>query len=502
LQEPTNKNYNLTKQMAISVLLFAVFLFCFVEFMLRCQSGIFREWERAFLSFQWLLTVCLAIWCGNFLIFTFKLHDLPLIGLLLIASIAYLAGYAARPAIDAPNFLMGVTLGKGASWAFKSERKMQNTEVQDALNLCHPPSAILNFPGGVLGLLVCATCWHLDMSGNFYHGPRWMGLWDNPNTYGMLMAAGFTLAIGLFAARAKNGMWKKRKLLEGRKAESEKSGNFFLRTMSFFEAIKSAIGHWQSAFLLVAVFMLGVGLVMSYSRGAWLATGLALLYLAWCYGKLKWRYIVIGSSVLVLGAGVLCGRTPDSAPWYVKRADLGRPSAQHRVIAWRAGLEIMRDHPLGVGWNKAMETYQKDYSPPEGGPGAITTNDYLMIGTELGIPALVCFVAYVALCFRKSPRLHLTMSSKMEKPTPHPEPLPIGSADSADAEREKHITHHESLRAACLAGALVFVVAFWFDGGLFKLPTAALFWVLLELGAARDGGVDCKELFVVRKKTL
>ncbi len=43
----------------------------------------------------------------------------------------------------------------------------------------------------------------------------------------------------------------------------------------------------------------------------------------------------------------------------------------------------------------------------------------------------------------------------------------------------------EGLRAACLAGALVFVVAFWFDGGLFKLPTAALFWVLLELGANR-----------------
>ncbi len=41
-----------------------------------------------------------------------------------------------------------------------------------------------------------------------------------------------------------------------------------------------------------------------------------------------------------------------------------------------------------------------------------------------------------------------------------------------------------------MAGVLVFVVAFWFDGGLFDLPTAALFWVLLELGAARGGKVD------------
>jgi hypothetical protein len=28
------------------------------------------------------------------------------------------------------------------------------------------------------------------------------------------------------------------------------------------------------------------------------------------------------------------------------------------------------------------------------------------------------------------------------------------------------------------------LLAFWFDGGLFDLPTAAVFWVLLELGTS------------------
>jgi hypothetical protein len=27
------------------------------------------------------------------------------------------------------------------------------------------------------------------------------------------------------------------------------------------------------------------------------------------------------------------------------------------------------------------------------------------------------------------------------------------------------------------------LVGFWFDGGLLKLPTAATFWILLELGS-------------------
>ena len=209
--------------------------------------------------------------------------------------------------------------------------------------------------------------------------------------------------------------------------------------------------------------MMGVGLVMCYSRGAWLGAVVGLLYLAWCYGKLKWWYVlpVVG----IIAATLLShwGRTSDSAPWYVKRADLGRPSAQNRVTAWRAGLEIIRDHPFGVGWNNAMKIYQEKYNPPEGGPRALATNDYLMTGAELGIPALVCFVAYVGLCFRKSPRLR-------------------GRSSPASLI----IWQSEALRAACLAGALVFVVAFWFDGGLFRLPTAAMFWVLLELGSARN----------------
>lgn len=113
----------------------------------------------------------------------------------------------------------------------------------------------------------------------------------------------------------------------------------------------------------------------------------------------------------------------------------------------------MWDHPFGVGWNNAVSTYEKKYSPPEGGALAITTNDYLMIGTELGIPALLCFITYVAICLR-------------------------GKRQIKDED--------DRIRAACRAGAIVLLVAFWFDGGLFKLSTAAVFWILLELGSERQ----------------
>ena len=188
------------------------------------------------------------------------------------------------------------------------------------------------------------------------------------------------------------------------------------------------------------------------------------------------------------------GRTADNAPWYVKRMDFGRPSAQHRVAAWKAGFEMMRDHPLGVGWNNAVGVYEKNYSPPEGGAAALTMNSYLMLGTELGLPGLLCFVAYVVLCFKNRP--HLTL--------PHPQPLsnPIregsGLPPAGSGEGMSLATRHLSLQAACRAGALTLLVAFWFDGGLFTLATASVFWILLELGAAKN--VDSGELIVDRPK--
>jgi len=42
------------------------------------------------------------------------------------------------------------------------------------------------------------------------------------------------------------------------------------------------------------------------------------------------------------------------------------------------------------------------------------------------------------------------------------------------------------LRITCRAGAIVLLVGFFFDGGLFKLATGATFWILIELGSERE----------------
>ena len=437
--------------LALSFLILIIFI---LGYTLQNQSGIFKDFEASLLSVQWMLPACISVWCSTFLFLTLNLNDLPLIGLLLIAMAAYFIGYTGLPPVDAIILLAGITLGKGVKVSLKSNRKEHKLENRShKLEIGHIPhlrsliSDLRIFLIGLVMLLAFSAWWHLDVSNNYYRGPRWMGLWDNPNVYGMLMGAGVVLAIGLLAHNSKL-------------------------------KIKKSKSAW---FLLIAAGMMGVGLVMSYSRGAWVGTAVGLLYLAWSYGKLKWKYVVTGFGLLALGILLIWGRTSDSAPWYVKRADLSRPSAQHRVAAWRGAVQMIWDHPFGVGWNKAIGVYDKKYSPPEGGAGAITMNSYLMLGTELGLPGLVCFVAYVALCLRSPKPKVQSPKSKSAREDARP-------TNRQDACATLDIGHRtlDSSKTTCRAGAVMLLVAFWFDGGLFTLATASVFWVLLELSQMRS----------------
>ena len=376
-------------------------LLCLLELALWNNASNFREFEIALLQMQDLLLACLVVCCAFFLIATFALIDTALILLLIIAFLWHLIKPPGPQIAGVFLLFFGVSISR---LVLISLHKKQNGE-RDL------------FLVGFVALLAFLPFLRPEIRGGFYNGPRWMGLWDDPNVYGSLMGAGFVLAMGLIGG-IKKSKFRSQKLL--------------------------------LAILFIAAGIMVVGLLFSYSRGSWAGAVVGLLFLAWSYGKLQWRYVVPGLMAVATAAWLFWNATPDTAPWYIKRLDLGRPSAQHRAAAWRGGLEILQDHPLGVGWNSSVDIYAKKYSPPGDGAGAINTNDYLMLGTQLGFLGLLFFATYVGLCFNGR--------------------------------------NQSSNQTACLASVLTLLVTFWFDGGLFKLPTAAVFWILLELGSTKVFG--------------
>jgi hypothetical protein len=218
-------------------------------------------------------------------------------------------------------------------------------------------------------------------------------------------------------------------------------------------------------------------------------------------------------SVLLISVFVLCFwqfRHTES-PLLRRVFSVGNPndfSWRNRVAAWQGAGRMMLDQPLlGFGWGTAEEIYSKEYRPARlEESAAIQMNDYLMLGISAGPPALLCLLVYVGLVLRPcrvgrgSPLPAVGGASvlasqlggsltRLKQAGAHGVTCP--TSDLQPATTAVSVGLHTSdfglqTFAVAAAGALVLLIGFWFDGGLFKLPTAVVFWTLLELARRAD----------------
>jgi O-antigen ligase len=346
------------------------------------------------------------------------------------------------PSTPALTLLGGAVVGQGM--AFGADWELHNSK-----------SKILSWFGLLIVsfLIVCLT-WaslHTGAGRTYeYRGqPRWFGVWDNPNIFGLLMATGVVLALGTAAT-----------------------------SLNLLSGIN---GKWICALLcFLAAIHMGRGLLHSYSRGAWVGTVCGLAYLA-VYGfggfdlhqvtvrqawisrfkKCRLPFSVVLLSMLILAFWHFRGTDWHPAQRAFSSVNAADFSWRNRIAAWEGALQITAEHPLlGTAWGQPEPLYEHYYLPPKlTERGAFELNDYLMLGATLGIPALFCFSMYIWLSLK-------------------------GKAESRKQKAE--IQEAGWLRTVCHASAIVLLIGFWFDGGLFKLPTGATFWILLELGNVRN----------------
>ena len=79
-------------------------------------------------------------------------------------------------------------------------------------------------------------------------------------------------------------------------------------------------------------------------------------------------------------------------------------SARTRVVIWKGGLEMVREHALfGVGYGK-FPSRIGEYAPEVAGKDP--HNNFLKIAAEMGIPALVSFVLLLLICLWRSYRIY------------------------------------------------------------------------------------------------
>jgi O-antigen ligase len=435
---------------------FLLYLLLFADYLRRSSPGVIGSALRELTAIlldpgtQWMAFLCLGIYFMVFLLLRWRgfpdfwragNRDLWLAsGVLILAALCAVHCVPSAPAL---TFLGGTVLGQGMAFGayfefYNSKWKFQNW-----------------FGVLVVSILVIflswASVWHTSAGHSYEYRSqtRWNGPWDNPNIFGLLMATGVMLALGL--------------------------------TVASFLMLSGKIGKWLCALLcLLAAILMGRGLLHSFSRGAWVGTVCGLAYLAvFGFGGFRIHQITgrqayisrfkkcwLPLSGALLTMVILAFWHFRGTNWHPAQRAFSSVNAtdfswRNRIAAWEGALQMTAEHPfLGTAWGQPEPLYEHYYLPPKlTERGAFELNDYLMLGATVGIPALFCFGMYLWLSLR-------------------------GNVESRKQKAE--IQYVDWLRTICHAAAIVLLIGFWFDGGLFKLPTAATFWILLELGNVRN----------------
>lgn len=181
---------------------------------------------------------------------------------------------------------------------------------------------------------------------------------------------------------------------------------------------------WVRQAAVTALPVLFVGLVLSKSRGAWMAFAASLAVLFLFSKKTPRIYAAAALVMFLLGAtvaaGFRLGTFDESLRERVEQTTDGNDPTAQRADIWKVGLQLFKANPVaGVGlgnfpvrFNEYLGSVHTDVFP---GFDKDPHNVILSIAGETGITGLVCFAALLAIVvrhLRRAPQgLHRAMGA-------------------------------------------------------------------------------------------
>ncbi|MCE9591360.1 MAG: O-antigen ligase family protein [Planctomycetes bacterium] len=226
----------------------------------------------------------------------------------------------------------------------------------------------------------------------------------------------------------------------------------------------------------LGLFMLHA-VLMSYSRGAMLATIVGAVWLLY-HHRPRWQAGLIALT-LCLCISVLAGKEIRER-FFSAQSYEDDNSAQSRFDSWGAAWKIAIDHPiLGVGVrNSAL--YSERYGADR--HGRTIHSQFLQIAADSGLIAMTMYIALLLICFHAFGRSRGLCRAQLDA-TPA-----TGPPD--DARRGLILTEHLAL--GCQTSLLIFAF-----GGLFlSLEVFELPWLLIMLAGVFPAAVEaaCKQM--------
>ncbi|MBR5312719.1 MAG: O-antigen ligase family protein [Clostridia bacterium] len=293
-------------------------------------------------------------------------------------------------------------------------------------------------------------------------GRRAVGTLENPNMFGEYLILIIPIAVGMLIGR----------------------GEGLRRIPAFF-----------------CIGIMGVCLILTWSRGAWLGLIFAaLLFLFMWHRRSVWVILAGIASIpilpMVLPASIVSR--------FTSIGNMTDSSTSYRVYIWRATVNMIEDNlttGIGIGegaWDRLYPMYS--YLGVEAAPHS--HNLYLQIWLELGLAGLLVFVVFLFLLYQSGLTLFSRLAGDSELSTPDlsgsllRQNLSEGTDITREMKRSK--TQLRLSAAAPLCGIFAVLVQGMTDYAWYNYRLYLMFWLICGLASAyiRNGSGQIRTTYI------
>ncbi|MDP8247600.1 MAG: O-antigen ligase family protein [Candidatus Tritonobacter lacicola] len=250
--------------------------------------------------------------------------------------------------------------------------------------------------------------------------------------------------------------------------------NMFILLAIFWQNIRKPL-YWG---LLIPFFWCLRSIMLSYSRGGWIALSVASIAFAFLKNKF------IGVAVLILFLmiykaphaflpGSVAERITSTSTVSVHRFEEYRQyevSAESRLVLWKGAIKMIAKNPvLGVGYMWSRKLIH-EYAPVR--RGRDLHNGYLSLAAEMGLPTLIVFIILIHHIFKATWVVYRKCPDPLLRATAH----------------------------GFLAGIVGFIVANMFGDRFSSEETITYFWIIAAIIMKVKTVMDREALPVMRQQ--
>jgi putative inorganic carbon (hco3(-)) transporter len=145
----------------------------------------------------------------------------------------------------------------------------------------------------------------------------------------------------------------------------------------------------KKRYLIIILIPVIISLFLTQSRNVYLAVLVSLIV----YGIFRnWKFLVS----FILFISIIWTISPESVKERSKSMfDLNHPSNKSRIVMWKVGMQVFKDHPvIGVGDNEITQVYKLYKTPESHGEGSHFHSNIVMILVTTGILGFIFYLLF------------------------------------------------------------------------------------------------------------